>query len=70
MVTGFKHGQPELADEMLGAAQDHGERVERVDVKLVRYAAGGISHPMPTDRICRVIEREREFGVFQQVQRR
>ena len=26
--------------------------------------------PMPTDRICRVIKREREFGVFQQVQRR
>ena len=26
--------------------------------------------PMPTDRICRVKEHEREFGVFQQVQRR
>ena len=25
---------------------------------------------MPTDRICRVKEHEREFGVFQQVQRR
>ena len=29
-----------------------------------------LAHPMPTDRICRVIKHEREFGVFQQVQRR
>ena len=29
-----------------------------------------MSGTMPTDRICRVKEHEREFGVFQQVQRR
>ena len=30
---GFEHGQPELAREILRAAQDDGERVERIDVK-------------------------------------
>ena len=35
MVLGraFEHGQPELAREILRAAQDDGERVERIDVK-------------------------------------
>ena len=33
-------------------------------LKFVKYAASGID-AMPTGRICRVIEREREFGVLQ-----
>ena len=44
-----------------GAGTDWLERCRTLDAD---------ASTMPTDRICRVKEHEREFGVFQQVQRR